>query len=220
MNKYFAMLIGCLLLAGTQTSHAQTGWGLWKGSSYGYEGHSIHLSYRPQPREFRDPQTGVNLDPEVLPVVLGYTRTLNDRHQISIEAGGMRQFGVIITDTAGMFIDAVNSITPQVRAGYRLAPLGAEYFIDPYFGLGLAGGVSFINLPGDVFQGANVEVQALAGIRLFPVEGLFFQLELPYTWANVRTERFPDGSSSFSALFGPDFDIGQFWPLFGLGFQW
>ena len=199
---------------------AQNGWGLVPGSSYGDEGNSLHIAYRLPGRQLFIPGTGQQIAPQAFPIVLGYGRTLNDMHLVGAELGLVTQANTFLTDQDGNLIAATNSITPQIRGTYKFLPVGGEHLLEPYFGVGVAVGSTFTSMAGNRFISVNAEVQALGGLRIYVGGPMFIQFELPYTWLNVRRLTFPDGSSNFAMLFGPEFNTSQFWPLFGLGVKW
>lgn len=198
---------------------AQNGWGLTQGSSYGEAGNSIHLSYRMPGASFRDPATGRNLAPQSVPVILGYTRTVEDAHMLTLEGGWVQAPFLLITDQNGDPIEVPANI-PQLRFSYRWMPLGGDHLLEPYAGIGAVAGVNITRLPNQPFWGFNGDVQAMIGFRFFAAGPLFFQAELPYTLLTMRRLLFPDGSTGNSFQLGPEFTTGQFWPLFGIGVKW
>lgn len=207
-----------LLLFSTVSTFSQNGWGLVKGSSYGEEGYGIHIAYRPPGETFLI--NGRNVAPQAIPVVIGFGRTLAEQHVLSAELGWVQSPRLLITDLNGNVIDEVPANTPQLRLSYKWMPLGGEHILEPYLGAGIMLAGTFSSIPGERFQGINGDLQAMAGLRIAPGGPIFFQLELPYTYLTARQLIFPDGSTSTVTSFGPDFFMGQFWPLIGVGVKW
>lgn len=218
MKLFHSLFLSCLLLLSTFSAFSQNGWGLVPGSSYGEEGYGIHVAYR-LPGETVS-INGRNIAPQAVPVIIGFTRTLEESHMLGAELGWVQSPRLLITDLNGNVIDEVPANTPQLRLSYKWMPLGGEHILEPYLGAGFVAAGTFSSIPGDRFQGINGDLQAMAGLRIAPGGPLFFQLELPYTYLTARQLVFPDGSTATITRFGPDFFMGQFWPLIGVGVKW
>lgn len=206
----------------TLTAFSQNGWGLVKGSSYGNDGHGIYIAYRLPGETMVDPFTGRNIGPEPFPLILGYSRTINDSHLLSGEGGWLRMPFLLVDDGSGT-LQSIQSNTPQARLAYRFMPLGGEHIIEPYLGGGVVLAVPTAEVLGQRIVGINGDLQIMAGARIQPGGPIFLQVEVPYTWANLRqlVMQNPAGSSTTSSFnLGPDFFIGQFWPLIGVGMKW
>lgn len=217
-----AAFLPFLLIGMVASCYSQNGWGLVKGSSYGDEGHGIYLTYRLPGETFRDPITGRNVGPDPFPLILGYSRTVNDSHLLSGEVGWLQMPFLLVEDGTGT-LQSIQSNTPQVRFAYRFMPFGGEHIIEPYLGGGVVISVPTAEVLGQRLVGVNGDMQVMAGARIQPGGPIFFQLEVPYTWANLRqlVVQNAGGSSTMTSFnLGPDFFVGQFWPLIGVGVKW
>lgn len=189
-----------------------------RDSTYSQEGNGIYIAYRPPGASITS--NGTNTAPQVISVILAFSRKLEKVHMVGGELGWIQDSRWLITDPNRNITDLIPTNTPQLRLSYKWMPLTGDHILEPYLGAGMMVGATFGRMPRDRFQGLNVDMQALAGLRINPEGSIFFQLEVPYTYFRAHQLLFPDGSTASNTAFGPDFFMGQFWPLIGVGVKW
>ncbi len=209
-------LLACSFHAAT--AQGGYGWGLRPGSS-GYNDRitAFYLAYYPSPRPVIVPQTRLNINPEAIPVVLGWSRTMGERHLLGVDAGLTRREQLEVL--AGSTDSLLSGITPQVRLSYRIMPLGGDHAVEPYLGAGIVLSPTISDSETRPFHSFQSNSQLILGLRVFTGSPVFLHLEVPYTFANWIT--YPNtGSTGYGFNLLSTELLGQFWPLFGVGVTW
>lgn len=213
----FFLFVG-VLLSLPISSISQNNKSFVRDSAYSPEGNGIYIAYRFPGASITT--NGTNTAPQIIPVILGFSRKLEKVHMVGGELGWVQDSRWLITGPNGNITDLIPTNTPQLRLSYKWMPLTGDHILEPYLGAGMMVGATFSRSPRDRFQGLNVDMQALAGLRISPKGSIFFQLEVPYTYFRAHQLFFPDGSTASDTAFGPDFFMGQFWPVIGVGVKW
>ncbi len=192
-----------------------------KPKSGSYEKHSLHIAYRvPEFRTLAFTIPGYpRFYPQPFPIVLGYSYFIGQRHALTAEAGWSIREAVRLYSDLGVPTDYFRAVRPELRLSYRWMLSKSRGFV-PYLGLAttFSGDYSSTS-PSDRWFQYDFRLQALAGARIYPLDGpIFIQLEIPFSI--YRTITIKDNILPTFKEFWPKPFTSQFWPVAGIGFRW
>ncbi len=188
--------------------------------------HTLYISYRtPELGEVIEPTTGENLFAEHSSLVLGYSFALTNHNLVSAEFGWSKTRAFPLYQSNGGVSQYTRAFIPELRLGYRYLFNQPARHVRPYLGIGTVLFTPLTPVAGQRIAGGFMEVQTMAGLRIFPEGGpVSIQVEVPFTFITMGRTPFADGGGRTSGRFSHpqtlENFVGQFWPFLSIGWRW